>query len=157
MGKGMSAEAKAPFEKRLQAAQKEYEEKLKVWQATPQFAELVKLEGEQKAAEKEQKAAETAADKDASSPTASPSNKRKAANSAKEAKAAKAAKIAKMEELAIDEATLKKAQSLGLESNLKILATRSDIIASGAAHDKILSALQGSGGLVHKAKAALLG
>merc|ERR1712196_386854 len=99
--------------------------------ATPQFAELAKLEGEQKAAEKEQKAAEKAAEKGSSSP----SKKR-----GSPAKAAKAAKVAKMAELAIDEATLKKAQSLGLESNLKTLASRDDIIANGVAHDKILSA-----------------
>merc|ERR1712224_458216 len=70
---------------------------------------------------------------------------------------AKAAKVAKAAEPVIDEATLKKAQSLGLESPLKNLAARSDVSAKGFAHDKLLSALQGSGGLVHKAKASLLG
>lgn len=51
MWKGMTADAKAPFEKLLQGALKEYEEKLKKWQVSPEFMEIAKLEAEQKTPE----------------------------------------------------------------------------------------------------------
>merc|ERR1712151_1065917 len=56
----------------------------------------------------------------------------------------------------IEPEALKLAQSLGLESGLRNLASRADVKASGHSSDAMLKALQNSGGLVNKAKQVLL-
>jgi len=67
------------------------------------------------------------------------------------------AKVAKLGEVPLDEEVLSEAQKLGLERVLRTLAARADVAASGASGQKVLDALQASGGLLHPAKRALLG
>merc|ERR1719400_187034 len=52
---------------------------------------------------------------------------------------------------------LAKAREAGYESQLKNLALRPDVVASGNPADKLLEALEASNGLVNQAKRALLG
>jgi len=57
----------------------------------------------------------------------------------------------------LDEPTLKQARNHGFESALVNLSKRSDVMSSGKTPADLLKALEGSGGLVNKARAALLG
>merc|ERR1712079_495074 len=57
----------------------------------------------------------------------------------------------------IDPATLAAAEKAGLAPMLQNLARRPDIVAQGFDSAKLLEALSNSGGLVNKAKVALLG
>jgi len=59
--------------------------------------------------------------------------------------------------LPLDEAALTEARQAGYEDALKNLAGRKEVAASGKTPKELLSALQASGGLVNKAKFALLG
>jgi len=52
---------------------------------------------------------------------------------------------------------LAKARAAGYESQLKNLAVRPDVVASGSAAENLLQALEASGGLVNRAKLAILG
>jgi len=52
---------------------------------------------------------------------------------------------------------LKQAEGLGLAVQLKNLAARADVAGSSKSHEQMLAALKSNGGLVNKAKAALLG
>lgn len=60
----------------------------------------------------------------------------------------KTGKAAKPQDPIIDADVLKKAQGMGLESSLKNLMTRPDIIAKDLSHAELFSALEKSGGLV---------
>merc|ERR1719167_343302 len=59
--------------------------------------------------------------------------------------------------VAISDAILKKARTNGYETQLKNLAVRPEIIASGRSAEKLLKALEASNGLVNPAKRSLLG
>merc|ERR1712139_727729 len=63
--KAMSEKEKAPWQEKAKKAVTEYEEKKKVWEATPEFAEFSKVEKEQKDKANEEKAQEKAAAKEA--------------------------------------------------------------------------------------------
>merc|ERR1711920_941185 len=65
------------------------------------------------------------------------------------------AKEGKQEDV-IDAKVLKMAQDKNLESQLMNLAKREDIKAAGHTAEKVLGALQQSGGLVNKAKQILM-
>lgn len=175
--KAMSETDKAPWSEKAKQAATEYEEKKKVWEATPEFVELSKVEKEQKdkekeekaaakEAEKEEKAKEKAAAKEATkevSPKKETPKKRKATDGegpspeAKKAKVPKARKAAKPEAPVIDADVLKKAEGLGLQVALQNLMARADVMAKEIPHAKMLAALQQSEGLVNKAKYTLLG
>merc|ERR1712060_887866 len=60
-------------------------------------------------------------------------------------------------QVAIDPATLAAAEKAGLAAMLQNLARRPDIVAKDFDSTKLLEALSNSGGLVNKAKTALLG
>merc|ERR1739848_625366 len=70
---------------------------------------------------------------------------KKAKVSPKRTKAAKPSLI-------IDPDVLKKAEKLGLESGLRNLMTREDVMAKGFPHAKMLKVLEETEGLVNKAK-----
>lgn len=177
MWKAASAEEKAPFEERCKKEQVEFLEKQKVWQATPEFAEIEKAEKAQEE-KKKQEAAE--AEQPEGEETKGRKRGRSVAKEAKEAKepAAKAkepkspaekkakaaeAKPAKKEKKGaapepwIDAGVLAEATKAGLEGSLRNLAARPEIVASGKSSKEILAALQASSGLVHPARRALLG
>jgi len=75
------------------------------------------------------------------------------------AKAAGKRKAIKADEkgMELGEPTLKQARNLGFESQLVNLSKRSDVMSSGKTPEDLLKALESSGGLVNKARAALLG
>lgn len=58
--------------------------------------------------------------------------------------------------LLVEHACVAEAETLGLGSALRNLASRDEIIKSGIPMEELLSALRQAGGLVNKAKAALL-
>jgi len=202
--KALKDSEKEVWNEKLKKATTEYEEKKKIWEARPEFAEYDRLEKEQKeqkakekaeekeAAKEEKKAAKEAekeekkaakeadkegkkaakeADKEAKKAAkASPkkAGKREAGNEdaltpsppakkAKVEKPAKAGKKAKAPELVIEADILKKAQGLGLESNLRNLMGRPEVAAKEFSHAKLLQALENNEGLVNKAKHVLLG
>jgi len=74
-------------------------------------------------------------------------------------KAAGKRKAVKPEEkgMNLDEPMLKQARNLGFESQLVNLSKRTDVMTSGKTPADLLAALEGSGGLVNKARAVLLG
>lgn len=176
--KAMSDADKAPWNEKARKATTEYEEKKKVWEATPEFIEFSKVEKEQKEKDKEEKAKEKAEAKEAAkeekaaereakkaateaSPKKESATKRKATDGegsspeAKKAKVGKAGKAAKPQAPVIDADVLKKAESLGLAANLMNLISRPEV--SLFPHAKLLAALEKSDGLVNKAKHVLLG
>lgn len=57
----------------------------------------------------------------------------------------------------IDITVLAEASKLGFEGQLKNLAGRADVVASGKSSKELLEALRSSNGLVNAAKHALLG
>jgi len=59
--------------------------------------------------------------------------------------------------VALDETVLSEATNFGFSTQLKNLASRTDVISSGKKGADLLAALQTSGGLVNPAKQALLG
>lgn len=74
-----------------------------------------------------------------------------------DASASKKQKVGGSKEIQIDEKLVKEAEGLKLLAQLKNLAARPDIAASGKSHGDMLNALKTSEGLVNKAKAVLLG
>lgn len=176
MWKAASAEEKSPFEERGKKDHADFVEKQKAWQATPEFAEIEKAETAQeekkKAAEVQQHQEEASEAKGkkrgrpAAKEQASPKGKEPAQKKAKESPQTSGPKQTKKSEAKnraattapeIDQAVVAKAAKLGLESALRNLAGRPEIIASGKQSSDLLAALQASNGLVHPARRALLG
>jgi len=174
MWKALPESEKAPWNEKLKKASAEYEEKRKIWEATPEFAEFSKVEKEHKDAAKEQKAKEKAEQKEAAKEEKKVAKtppkkegKREAGaeesgpspplKKAKVEKPAKAGRNAKPTPLEIDPDVLKKAQGMNLESALRNLMVRPEIIAADLPQTKLLHELEKCEGLVNKAKHALLG
>jgi len=173
MWKALSEADKVPWNDKAKKAVIEYEEKKKVWEATPEFVEFQRVEKEQKEKEAAQKeAAKEAEESSAKEESPKKKSKRKAADDEgaeassppdKKAKVEKAAKLprtakpAKPQAPVIDADIIKKAEGLGLLSPLKNLLDRPEVVAKDFSHAKLLSALEESGGLVNKAKYSLMG
>jgi len=172
--KDLSESAKEPWNEKLKKLTAEYEEKRKIWEATPEFVEFSKVEKEQKDAAKEQKAKEKAEQKEAAkeekkAAKTSPKKegKREATDEdsgssppskkAKVEKPAKAGKNSKPVPLEIEPDVLKKAQDMNLEQTLRNLMGRPEIMAKEFSQMTLLNELEKSDGLVNKAKRALLG
>lgn len=101
---------------------------------------------------------ETASPKTASSKKASPQKRAAEADKrATPAKAGRKSKSSEPEAPTVDAVLLKEAEALKLEGPLKNLLARPDIVAKGVSQKQMLEALKKHGGLVNKAKAALLG
>jgi len=164
--KALSDKEKAPWEEQSKAAAVEHEKKKKIWEASPEFQELQRVEKEHKEAQKEaakddttesdetpkkgakRKAAESEGDAGSSPPT-------KKAKAEKKAKAPKPARATKPQPPVIDADVLKKAESLNLVCSLQNLMIRPEV--KDIPQAKMLTALVESEGLVNKAKNALLG
>eukprot|EP00746_Dinoflagellata_sp_MGD_P125506 gnl/MRDRNA2_/MRDRNA2_60267_c0_seq2.p1 gnl/MRDRNA2_/MRDRNA2_60267_c0~~gnl/MRDRNA2_/MRDRNA2_60267_c0_seq2.p1 ORF type:complete len:338 (+),score=142.45 gnl/MRDRNA2_/MRDRNA2_60267_c0_seq2:99-1112(+) len=185
MWKALPESEKAVWNKKVEKANKEYEEKKKIWEATPEFAEYQRVEKEQKeqkakekaeekeAAKEEKKAAKEAekeekkAAKETKKAAKESPKKREAgkedssssppAKKAKVEKPTKAGKKAKPQDLEIEADVLKKAQGLGLESSLRNLMNRPDVMDKGFEQAHLLQVLEKNEGLVNKAKYVLLG
>eukprot|EP00746_Dinoflagellata_sp_MGD_P125507 gnl/MRDRNA2_/MRDRNA2_60267_c0_seq3.p1 gnl/MRDRNA2_/MRDRNA2_60267_c0~~gnl/MRDRNA2_/MRDRNA2_60267_c0_seq3.p1 ORF type:complete len:326 (+),score=138.51 gnl/MRDRNA2_/MRDRNA2_60267_c0_seq3:90-1067(+) len=172
--KALSESEKEPWNEKLKKLTTEYEEKRKIWEATPEFVEFSKLEKEQKDAAKEQKAKEKAEQKEAAKEerkAAKTSPKKEGKREAsdedsgpspppKKAKVEKPPKVGKKSKpapLEIEPDVLKKAQSVNLENNLRNLMGRPEIAAKDFSQTKLLDVLEKSDGLVNKAKHVLLG
>jgi len=133
--KGLSDEAKKPF-------QEKYEKKTEEFKAA-----MVEYEKTLPAEEEKEE------------PVSPPTKKAKVAKPVKEAsppKATKSKKPAKPQAPVIDADVLKKAEKLNLDSALKNLMARPDVMAKDFPHAKLLSALEKSDGLVNKAKYTLM-
>jgi hypothetical protein len=142
-------------------------EKQKVWQATPECAEIAQAEKEHAQKKKVDDAAMAAkeaeekaqvekdkrmARKRSKGPVDTPE---KTAAPAKKLRTAKATGPAPGPE--IDAKVLVEAATAGMEAGLRNLAARPEVLASGKTSRAILDALKSSGGLVNPAKRALLG
>jgi len=171
MWKALSETDKAPFEKLLKKAIAEYEQKKKIWEATPEFVEFDKVEKEHKEKAKEEKKEQKEKEKEEKVKTSPKKDGKREAPSEgenspppakkskveKPAKVPKAAKNAKPQAPVIEPDVLKKAQSLNLEASLKNLLGRPEIATKEFPQAKLLDELVNNGGLVNKAKHALLG
>lgn len=172
--KAMSAEEKKPYEEKYKALMQTYETEIKAWKESKGDNEANEDEDEEHDDKEESpKKSEPAKASKADSPKAAvkAGQKRKKAESEKTEGAQTTessppkkgkgrgrgaskgpAKEASGPEL--DSAILKKASGLGLETALKNLAGRGEMANISA--DKMLTALQQSGGLINKAKASIL-
>lgn len=95
-----------------------------------------------------------------SAPKASPEEKKAGVKRTAKVAAAprKAAKVAAaVAGVALDAAVLKEAEGLGLRGALENFAKRKEMVDGSFDGAKMLRALKASGGLVNKAKTALLG
>lgn len=153
--KAMSAKDREPFEAQHKKAQAEFEQKWKVWEQTPEFAELAKVQAEQKAAEKE--AAKQDMFEDAAGKSKESKKRGASTDSPPTAKRGRAAKTTGAAEPVLDEAVIKEAAGLGLEGALKNLAARPKIMESGSSPKELLNALKTTEGLVNKAQHIILG
>jgi len=159
----MSAEQKKPYEEKYQVLSAKYKEELQAWKAEQGDAANEGAEAEDDNEESEATKAESPASEkakaapkkrashgEAEQTKCSPPQKK--AKGRGRGKGASSAPVPEKETISAD--VLKKASSIGLEVALKNLAERpgmSDIPA-----EKMLAALQQAGGLVNKAKVALL-
>jgi len=175
MWKALPEKEKKPWEEKVKKAIAEYEEKKKIWEATPEFAEFDKVEKEQKEKAKEEKKEQKEKEKEEKAKTSPKKEGKRAAAAAAAAedknsenspppakkpkveKPAKVAKNAKPQAPVIEPDVLKKAQSLNLESSLKNLIVRPEIAAKEFTQARLLDELVKNEGLVNKAKHALLG
>lgn len=147
----LDAGSKSTYEKKAATLKAEHEKAMAEWKANNADAkdeeedeedeqeEESKPESPAKKPRKEEKSETKVAAKAKASPKAKGKAKAKAAEEPKEQ---------------IDPQVLKSAQGLGLESALKNLASREELKGKSAA--SMLAALQSAGGLVNKAKMALL-
>jgi len=186
--RALTEEQKAPFIEKAKQLQADYEQKMQVWEALPECAELGRVTKEQEdreeAAKREREAQErqrlaertakrdakkeerdakkettptkraTAAGTESSPPDAKKPRTEKAVGKATEKAVGKAKKS---QEPAIDEDILLQATKLGWEGQLRNLALRPEVIASGKTAGEILESLRGANGLVNAAKRSLLG
>jgi len=165
MWKAASAEEKKPFEEKHREAQKEFLEKQKQWQATPEFAEIeaaAKKQAEQQKEEGQEASTPSKGAKRSRSAAKAASPKEESKNSAQPSpggvtKRAKRAPPTKEDQVTIDADVLADASKACLEGMLRNLAARPEVVASGKSSREIFKALQASGGLVNSAKRALVG
>jgi len=164
--KALSEEDRKPYEAEYQKLKVQYQTELKAWKEEKGISADAKDDDEEE--EEEEKNSPQKADAKKVSPKkASP--KKRAAGDAKEKKPesppAKKAKVAgkgkKQEasgtESKIPAEIIEQAKKAKLDGALTNLASRKDIADKNISADKMLDALQKSGGLVNKARAALLG
>mmetsp|Transcript_7905 Transcript_7905/g.23451 ORF Transcript_7905/g.23451 Transcript_7905/m.23451 type:complete len:283 (-) Transcript_7905:97-945(-) len=142
--KGLADAEKAKYEKKYKAAKAKYDKDMAEYKAS-----LPEPAAEEE--EEEEAAPQTKGGKRKAEPAGTKAEAKKAKT---EKKAAKAAPV---EPMKLDAAVLKEADGLGYRKQLENLAERKDIAALDIDGPKLLRAIKASGGLVNKAKAALLG
>lgn len=184
MWRSASDKEKARFHEQAQKEQLEFDEKQRVWEASPECTELgrvtkeheERLEALEEAARLEREAKEkviaernakkaqpkakdsTPTKRQSEGPVASPPDvKKPRVVAAKEKAAVKEKAEVKEKGPQLDEDVLMEATKLGWESSFRNLATRAEVLASGKTAGEILECLRASGGLVNPAKRALLG
>jgi len=144
-----------PYEQKAKEQKEAYEQFL----ASDEGASKLKEFKEAKQAAKDQfKATGKADPQEKGEENASPAKKRGAAKEiAPPSKRGRGAKASLPEEPTIPEDVLQEAEKLRMDGPLKNLMSRAEVAASGKSPKQVLAALQHNGGLVNKAKAALLG
>lgn len=140
--KKLSEAQRKPFEEQYAAKSEAYKKEMEAYK------------------QKKGEAAEAEPAEEAPKKKASPKKRAAPEKAEKEAPAAKRGKTAgkgKAEAPAVPAAVLSEAKKLGYETALLNLAGREDVSKAGKAPKDMLEALKGAGGLVTKAKRALLG
>jgi len=173
--KKMTADDKKPYEEEYQQKKAQYETELKAWKEAKGSSADAKDEDEeeeededeesspQKANAKKEAGAKKRAAPEATESPAAKKAKGKAKPESPPAKKAKGEGRGKKKEAASPEGVkippeiLEQAKKEKFEAALTNLASRQDVVDKNISADKLLAALQKSGGLVNKAKAALLG
>jgi len=151
--KALSAAAKKPYEDEYKKLKEKFDQDFKVWKESQAADEEEEGEDEEASPQKPKDAA----------PKKAEAKKRVSAGGSAESPPAKKAKAkakgrgAKESPSgpAIDPKLMEQAIALNFDGPLKNLAAREEL--SAVSHDKMLAALKQAGGLVNKAKAALLG
>jgi len=156
--KDMSEADKAPFEKEYSELKEKHETAMTAWKeakgaAAEEDGEEEEQKGSASEASPEKKAAKKASPKKRSAPA---SKSEESEVPAKKAKGSgKGKRSATPKDSAIDAEIMKQATVLNMGGALKNLSERKDVSHFSA--DKLLDALKTNGGLVNKAKTALLG
>jgi len=153
--KALTDADRQPYEQKAKEKKEAYEQYL----ASDEGASKLKEFKEAQQAAKDQLKPTVKADpQEKGEEKASPAKKRGAAKEiAPPSKRGRGAKASSPEEPTIPEDVLKEAEKLQMNGQLKNLMSRAEVAASGKSPKQVLAALQDSGGLVNKAKAALLG
>jgi hypothetical protein len=147
--KALSDAAKKPYEEEYKRLKAKYEEELKVWKdSTAAASAAAEPSTEQSPAKASPGKAKSDAKKRQGEEIAGTPSAKKSKRQGKGAKVAADSPV-------VDAVVLEQAVGLKLDGALKNLVGRPEM--KDIAHDKMLSALQSSGGLVNKAKASLLG
>jgi len=176
MWKDVSAEEKNGYQQTHTQLYLDFLGLQKVWQATPEFAEIEQVEKARQAVEKAvemAKAAETAKaakavelakraakrGRGAAAQTSKEVTPKKArgSQSAPQSAEKKPTQANKVVTPSIDDKVLKEASKMGLEAALQNLAGRPEVVSSRKSARAILDALKASGGLINPAKRVLLG
>jgi len=159
----------APYATAAKEKQVEYQKSLAEWKASNVDAEddaeddkVDDEDGDVPAPEKPESPAKKARTDKATAPKTVVEPKKMELNKAAEPKKAPArgkakAKADQPKLSEIDQTTLANATKLGFDTGLRNLANREDLKDKGISHESMLKALQQNGGLVNKAKTALLG
>jgi hypothetical protein len=149
--KALSEEEKKPYEADYQQHKEQYMTEVAAWKEAKGISADAKDEDDDE--EEEEKGAPQKADAKKASP------KKRAAKDKAESPAAKKAKgkDKAKEGPNIPAEIIEKAKKANLDGALTNLASRQDITEKNISADKLLDALEKSGGLVNKAKAILLG
>jgi len=160
--KALSEEAKKPYEAEYQQLKEKYQTELKAWKEEKGISADAKDDDEEEEEEEEQSSPQKADAKKADAKKVSPKKRAAAAKEKPESPPAKKAKGAgkgkkKEEGSTIPAEILEQAKKAKLDGALTNLANRQDISEKNISADKLLDALQKSGGLVNKARAVLLG
>jgi len=155
----LSAEDKKPYEEEYQQLKAQYATELKAWSEAKGISADVKDEEEDENEDEEKSSPHKAEAKKASPKkrVAGESKQKAESPPAKKAKATGTGKNKEAEGPKIPADIIEKAKQSNLDGALTNLASRQDIADKNFAADKLLDALQKSGGLVNKAKATLLG
>lgn len=149
--KALSEEEKKPYEADYQQHKEQYMTEVAAWKEAKGISADAKDEDDDE--EEEEKGSPQKADAKKASP------KKRAAKDKAESPAAKKAKgkDKAKEGPNIPAEIIEKAKKANLDGALTNLASRQDITEKNISADKLLDALEKSGGLVNKAKAILLG
>jgi hypothetical protein len=154
--KALSEEAKKPYEAEYQQQKEQYQTELKAWKE----AKGADAKDDDEEEEEEEKSSPQKADAKKATPkkrAAADAKEKPESPPAKKAKGAGKEKKKEAEGPKIPVEIIEQAKKAKLDGALTNLANRQDIVDKNISADKLLDALQKSGGLVNKARATLLG
>jgi len=155
MWKAFSESERQPYEKKAKEQKDAYDKFI----ASDEGAAKLKAFKEAQQAAKDQFKPKAEAEADENGEEESPPQKKRGATEegAPPSKRGRGAKTSMPEGPKVPEDVLKEAESMQMDGQLKNLMSRADVVSSGKSPKQMLAALQESGGLVNRAKAALLG